>query len=173
MILKTMSSIILIVTLMGCSAGISRYGYEAGKIGDPSAVAPCHIAIRNSLKYDTTKAKVVGKIKAYDTSFSTECDEAFVLETFYRDACMLGADIINITEETHPDWYSTCYRAKAEFITLTERDNPDIKTSDPQYSRDQIVERSLVTAKRNKSALMRAVTGGLLGGMIGGFVASH
>ena len=33
----------------------------------------------------------------------------------------LGADVINITDERLPDILSTCYRAKAEFIRLKDR----------------------------------------------------
>ena len=84
----------------GCAAGISRTGYQlpAGQTSKDLPRRP--IAIQCNAKYDTNDVIVLGSIHAYDTGFSTDCDEAKILDIFCREASMVGADLINIAEES-------------------------------------------------------------------------
>jgi hypothetical protein len=151
----------------GCAAGISRTGYQlpAGQTSKDSPKRP--IAIRNNWKYDTNDVVWLGSIHDYDTGFSTECDEAFILDLFCREGCMIGADLINITDEKQPNpWTSTCYRATADFLRFKDREKTKGLLSDAKYAPNLIVKRSAASGKRNEEVLIGAVSGGLLGYVI-------
>jgi hypothetical protein len=151
----------------GCAAGITRTGYQlpAGQTSKDLPKRP--IAIQCNAKYDTNDVVVLGTIHDYDTGFSTDCDEVYVLDIFCREGSMLGADIINITEEKQPSvWTSTCYRAKAEFLRFKDREKAKDLVSDAKYAPELIIERSAKYSKRNKEVLVGAVAGGLLGYII-------
>jgi hypothetical protein len=153
-----------VLFLSGCAAGISRTGYQlpAGQTSKDLSKRP--VAIRCEWKYDTNDVVVLGTIHDYDTGFSTDCDEVYVLDIFCREGSMLGADIINITEEKQPSvWTSTCYRAKAEFLRFKDREKAKDLVSDAKYAPELIIDRSAKYSKRTKEVLIGAVGGGLLG----------
>lgn len=73
------------------------------------------------MSYDKKDVTIVGKIDAYDTGLSADCSETTILNLFKKEACSVNADIINITEEQHPNLWSSCYQAKAEFLYFKDR----------------------------------------------------
>jgi len=151
----------------GCAAGISRTGYQlpAGQTSKDLPKRP--IAIRCEWKYDTNDVVTLGTIHDYDTGFSTDCDEVYVLDVFCREGSMLGADIINITQEKQPSpWTSTCYRAKAEFLRFKDREKAIGLVSDAKYAPEAIIERAAKYSKRNTEVLAGEVAGGLLGAIV-------
>jgi hypothetical protein len=155
------------ILVSGCAAGITRTGYQlpAGQTSKDLPKRP--IAIQCNAKFDTNDVVVLGTIHAYDTGFSTDCDEVYVLDIFCREGSMLGADIVNITEEKQPNpWTSTCYRATAQFLRFKDREKAEGLVSDAKYAPNLIVERSAKYSKRNKDVLVGAVAGGLLGAII-------
>jgi len=80
---------------------------------------------------------------------------------------MLGADVINITQEKQPNpLTSTCYRAKAEFLRFKNREKAKNLVSDAKYAPEAIIERSAKFSKRNKEVMAGAVLGGVLGAII-------
>src|SRR5205814_6958379 len=113
---------------------------------------------------NTNDVERLGSIRGHDTGLSTDCDEAAILDIFCREGSMLGADLINITEEKQPNpWTSTCYRARAEFLRFRDREKAKGLVSDAKYAPTLIVERSAATGKRNREVISGAVFGGLLG----------
>ena len=104
-----------LLALCGCAAGISRQGYTLGDVRQPGHPTDCHLAFKCKATYESNEVEVVGHIKAYDTSVSVTCDEAYILDIFSKEACALGADVVNVTDEHYPSFWSTCYQAKAEF----------------------------------------------------------
>jgi hypothetical protein len=155
------------VLVSGCAAGITRTGYQlpAGQTSKDLLKRP--IAIQCNAKFDTNDVVVLGSIHAYDTGFSTDCDEAYVLDIFCREGSMLEADIINITEEKQPNpLTSTCYRAKATFLRLKDREKAKDLVSEAKYAPEAIIERSAKYSKRNKEVIVGAVAGGLLGAIV-------
>jgi outer membrane lipoprotein SlyB len=155
----------------GCAAGISRTGYKLPP-GQTSKDLPLRpIAIQYNAKYDTNDVVVLGSIHDYDTSVSTHCDEAFILDIFCREGGMLGADLINITEEHQPDFWSTCYRAKATFLKFKDREKAKSYVSDAKYSPEEITKRVTAANKRTEGIIIGAAVGGALGGAIGGAMA--
>jgi len=155
------------VLASGCAAGISRTGYRvpAGQTAKNMPRRP--IAIRYQMAYSTNDMEVLGSIHAYDTGLSTDCDEAAVLDIFCREGNMVGADIINITEEHQPNpWTSTCYRARATFLRYKDRDNAKDLISDPKYAPNLIIERSIASGKRTREVITGMVVGGVLGWIV-------
>ena len=151
----------------GCAAGISRTGYQL-PVGQTSKDLPRRpIAIQCNAHYNTNDVEILGSIHDYDTGFSTDCDEAAILDIFCREGSMLGANLINITEEKQPNfWTSSCYRAKAEFLRFKDREKAKGLLSDAKYAPDLIIERSVAAGKRNREVIAGAVFGGVLGAII-------
>ncbi len=67
---------------------------------------------------------MLGRVKIKDTGLSKNCEESDVLKNLRREACAVGADIINIVAEKRADVLSTCYRVNAELL----------KSKDSQYT---------------------------------------
>jgi len=159
------------VLISGCAEGISRTGYQLpiGPMSKDLEQQP--IAIQSNAKYDTNDVVVLGSIHAYDTGFSIHCDEATILDVFHREGRMLGADLIDITEENQPNpLTSTCYRAKATFLRFKDREKAKSIVSDTKYSPEEITKRVAATNKRNEEVIVGAVVGGAIGGAVGGAV---
>ena len=155
------------VFISGCAAGITRTGYKLPPNQNSKDLTRCPIAIQSNAKIDTNDVVLLGSIHAYDNGLSTGCDEAAILDIFCREGCLLGADLINITNEKQPNpWTSTCYRARASFLRFKDRDKVKGLVSDAKYAPDLIIERSVATGQRNKEVLVGAVAGGLLGAII-------
>jgi hypothetical protein len=154
------------VLVSGCAAGITRTGYQLPANQNPKGLQRCPIAIQCDAKYDSNAVEVLGSIDAYDTGFSTDCDEAYVLDIFCREACSVGADLINITEENRPDMWSSCYRAKAEFLRFKDRAKIKGLVSDAKYAPNLIIERSVRSNRRARDVITASVLGGALGGII-------
>lgn len=155
---------LVVLVLSGCATGISRKGYTvpAGSISTNS-VKPT-VIIKRNWQYDTNQIVSLGTIRAYDTGFSVDCDEVAILDIFSHDAILVGADVINITEESQPSpWTSSCYRATANFLRFKDREKAIGLVSDPQYAPDLIVERAAASSKRTRNVLIGAVAGGALG----------
>ena len=150
--------------LCGCASGISRTGYRL-PAGKPSAdVAERPIVIQCDAHYDTNDVIVLGSIHAYDTGFSTRCDEPYVLNIFCDEGRILGADLINITEEEQPTIWSTCYRARAQFLRFRNRDEVKGLVSDPKYASDLIAARSAEANYEMKKEIETTTIAGLFAG---------
>ena len=63
-----------------------------------------------------------GEILSGDSGFSLDCSRGYVLNIFQKEACALEADLINITYERDIDLWSSCYRAKAQFLRFKNRE---------------------------------------------------
>ena len=158
---------IFFLLLTGCSTGIKRTGYKLPEHVQTKNLPQCKIAIQCYPMFRKDDVTVVGRISSFDKGFSVNCDEAAVLEIFCKEACSLGADIVVIKEEKHPDDWSTCYRAKAEFVRFNDRAKAQRVVSDSRFAPDLIISRSEVTKQRNKEMIRQAVMAGILGGLSG------
>ena len=162
-VLIIMCSIILLNS--GCASGIKRTGYKLPKEQNAKTLPICPIVIKSHAQFETGAVVVLGHIDAYDNGISVHCDEAYAFNLFAREACALGADIINITEEKQPDFWSTCYRAKAEFLRFEDREKAIGLLSDSRYAPDLIIDRSAKAGARTRDIIFASVMGGLLGGI--------
>ena len=150
------------VVAAGCSAGIRRHGYA---IPDGQPLADCEMPIHNDPKLDLSAFDVVGRIEAHDSGFSTDCDEEVVLREFMRDACHLDADLINITAESRPDFWSTCYRAKADFLRRRDGTGAPL-ASDEKYAPGDVHKRAQETHRRNRDVILWGAAAGAVGGAV-------
>ena len=125
--------------------------------------------MKNNAVFNREDIEVLGTIKAYDTGFSVNCDEEEVLSRLIEEACSVGADIVNITEEKQPNWWSSCYRAKAELIRLRDREKLSTLKSDSRYAPRNVAERS----RESRERIQEAVGAGIMGGILGGLMSSH
>lgn len=150
--------------LSACSSSFRRTGYAAATA--PGGV-DCHVAFKQAFAPSAEEADVLGTVTASDSGFSITCDEGYVLSRFRDDACAIGADVVSLTDERAPSFWSTCYRAKATLLRLRDRAAAEAVTSDARYDHAQVTERSLVTYRRTQAA----IAGGMMGGMAGAAVA--
>ena len=146
----------------GCSASIRRHGYA---IPDGQPLVDCEMPIHSDPTLDLSAFDVLGRIEAHDGGFSTDCDEKVVLRQFTREACHLEADLINITEESRPDFWSTCYRAKADFLRRKDRAGAPL-ASDEKYAPADVRKRAQETHRRNRDVILNGVAAGALGGVV-------
>ena len=132
-----MKRIVLLLSLilfMGCSSTMTRHGYNLQNL-PANKDAQCNISIKKNFAYNKEEVEILGSIRAGDSLFSVQCGEAYVLKQFQQEACALGADLINIIDERRFDIFSTCYRAKAEFLRFKDREKVKNLVSDPLYIR--------------------------------------
>lgn len=155
------------VTLCGCSAGVSRVGYS---IDEQRNMSKCNIPIKLKAYFNDGEFDKMGAISIYDYNLiSVDCDIAIALGTIKQDACYLGADVINITEEKYPDYvWSVCYRVNADFIKLHDRQQAQNIQSDPQYEWTKIEKEGAISRQIGKAAYWGAVGAGAIGGAVGG-----
>lgn len=123
-----------LIMFIGCSSTMTRYGYSPQRL-PINADTKCNIPIKRNFSYEKNEVEILGSIKAGDSGFSVKCGEAYVLNQFQREACALGADLVNIINESRFDLLSTCYRAKAEFLRFKDREKVRNLASDPIYIR--------------------------------------
>ncbi len=63
-----------------------------------------------------------GSITLDDDGNTGNCSENKAIEILRREACHLGANLINIVAEERPSIASTCYRCTAEFLTVEKNE---------------------------------------------------
>ena len=160
----------LIVFVVGCTSGISRKNYDYSKMLNQASDGPWRVAIKFCAKYDRAEVEILGTVKAWDTGFSTECDEEYVLGVFCNEAAIVKADLVNITEEKQPSEWSTCYRAKAQLIRFKDRTKVKNLYSDITYTQPFLGQRAEVNREKNKERMQRAVISGVVGGAVGGAI---
>lgn len=125
----------LIVFLSGCSSAITRYNYNMQYSSGKEKSSNFMIPIKQNFNYNKDEVEILGSILAGDTGVSFQCGESYVLSIFQQEAYALGADLINITYERKMDIWSSCYRAKAEFLRFKNRDVVKTLKSDVEYVR--------------------------------------
>lgn len=158
------------VFLSGCGSGFNssfkRTGYQLSPTQNAQTLPRCSIAIQCYAKYSPTTMNLLGHSSAYDTGFSLHCDEAYVLDVFCKEACALGADLVIISDEKQPDQWSSCYRAKADFVSFKDRSKARHLLSDSKYAPDLIISRSEDSKERSREKIAAEVRGGILGSLV-------
>lgn len=114
--------IVYIIILYNCHPAITRLGYDNNDQQKDECVV---YTIKDSSLIFSEDEKV-GEINIKDTGFSTNCSSDDVANILEEEACKTGANIINIKTIKRPDFWSSCYRVRAELIKL---DTDSEKTS--------------------------------------------
>lgn len=157
----------ILICVYGCSASVTRTGYETSAL-QTAAIDCSKIVIKNHAVISEDVAVVVGRVSASDSGFSTECNERYVLGIFKTDACALGADIVNITKESQPGFWSSCYQAEADLIKLKDKTQLGTLASDSRYASEAVGARS----KKAADCLTQSVIGASVGGLLGYAIAT-
>ncbi len=144
------------------SSKLTREGYVLDRLEKQSQKS-CKVYITSNAGDNVVSAKKLGSIKATDPGMGLNCQEDYVIGQFISDACALNANVINITSESQPNFWSTCYRAKADLLLIQETDG--LKT-DPKYHPNRIAERSKLGHKKTKAALNAGAMGGIFGAIV-------
>lgn len=131
--LKLMALIFWVLSCSGCASVMTRYGYDLNDIPNRNTYLGCRVPVMKNFQYSKDDVEVVGSIKAGDTGVSIECGKGYVIGVFRQEACSLGADLVNITYERGLDIWSSCYRAKAEFLRYKDRARVKVLVSDAEY----------------------------------------
>jgi hypothetical protein len=98
-------------------------------------------------------------LSPYDWSKTTCCAKSLKRWT---EGCALKADIINITEETRANLWSSCYRCKADFYSYS---NPEFKAqNDEIYNSEDVKNRVSKDRGNNTLILVGSVVAGFLFG---------
>lgn len=154
-----------LVASTGCQLGITRIGYTVAET--QSAAQSCQVRFRLKARFDELEVTKLGTIVVHDHNLSSqECDIATVLGMLRRDACYLGADVVNITEEKQPDYvWSICYRATADFLRMNDPKKAEGMQSDPRYDWAKIEREGAIARQKGKNAYWKALGVGLIGGL--------
>jgi hypothetical protein len=112
--------------------------------------------------FDPNRMERLGSI-GINGGLSLHCDEGRVLQEMKEEACALGTDTVNITDEQFP-----CYSAKADFIRLKNREELALVKPDPHYDPSKIQER-----QERWSKTQSAIMGDAMGGVIGVMTVPH
>ncbi len=148
----------IVILFSNCTHKIVRSGYEIKK----SDYKDCEVVIKKFTPIPDTLAHKIGEIRLGETGFSTACSEAHAIDIIKKEACAIGADLILITEENRPDFWSSCYRCKAEFYLLKSSNRIEVVSSDSSYESDQLKQRVSKDRSRNTGIILGSVIGGLL-----------
>jgi len=122
-----------VILFAGCASKITRYGYGLQDMPDKYKNFGCDIVIKKDFVYNKDEVDILGEIKAGDSGLSFDCGKKYVLSLFKKEACALSADLINITYERNIDLWSSCYRAKAQFLRFKDKEKVKNLESDAAY----------------------------------------
>ncbi len=162
MMKKMMYLLIVGLLFSNCSHRIVRTGYQIKK----SDYTTCDVAIKKTTSIPDSLVTKIGEIKLGESGLAVACSEKHAIDILKGEACAINADLIIITEEKRPDFWSSCYRCRAEFYQFNSTDyDIDIK-SEEIYSKKNVQDR--VSKDRMKNAFMAvgAVTAGFLLGFV-------
>lgn len=164
-----MSVVIASVALSGCASSFRRTGYVAAP---QKAPADCRVAFKQQVSASPDEVDVLGEVTASDSGFSIKCDEAYVLRRFRDDACAVGADVVRLSDEKAPDFWSTCYRARAALLRYRDREVVKTLTSDARYDPAPLRGRSEVTYDRLRDAAIGGAIAGPAGAVAAGAIGN-
>lgn len=148
--------LILLFLISSCTHQIIRTGYQT----DKSESKNCDIVIKKFMTI-TDSLQKVGEIKLGDSGFSVACSEAHALEILRKEGCALNANIVNIVEETRPDFLSSCYRCRAVFYKF----KGSMKDQNNDYYKSQEVDKRVSTDRTRNTFI--GIGAAVLGFVIG------
>jgi hypothetical protein len=164
----TLTVVIASIVLSGCASSFRRTGYAAAT---QKAPPDCQVVFKQQVPLGPDEVDVLGTVTASDSGFSIKCDEAYVLRRFRDDACSIGADVVSLSDERAPDFWSTCYRAKADLLRYRDRELVKSLTSDARYDAEPLRARSEVTYDRLRDAAIGGAIAGPAGAVAAGAIA--
>lgn len=155
---KVLYLLISVLLLSGCSHRIVRTGYKARK----SDYRTCDVVITKDTSAVDLQAAKLGEIRLGESGFSVACSEKHAIDILKGEACAINADLIVITDEKRPDFWSSCYRCSADFYRLDNSYHETNFESDEDFASQEVRKRVSKDRSRNASlAIGSAVVGAL------------
>lgn len=154
---------VMLLAFSACAPTLTRSGYDQR---DLRKYSNCEVVIKKNAEFPPEAVRVVGAAKVSDTGFSTDCSEGDVLRMFRVEACQLNADVINIIREERPNFWSSCYRAEAQFLRFNQSYVLEEPADDPQYKAAAIERRM----RSDQTRMTTLVVGGLISGFVLGLI---
>jgi hypothetical protein len=168
MFTKSCFLLFLFFFLIGCTHTIRRNGYTI----DKKSNGDCIVEFERGTPVDSTKEKVIGKVKVGDSGFSFACGEDDAIEIFKKEACGAGANIVNIINEKRPDFLSTCYRAEALLIIRTTSDTINNEDNNLRYRTDNDSTSLHLRVERDHKRTAGIMIGSIIAGLLAGLLVS-
>lgn len=144
------------VLFSSCSHRIVRNGYK----NDGELNNNHEVVIQKSISIPDSIAIKVGEIKLGESGFSIACSEEDAIETLKNEATSINADLILITHEKRPDFWSSCYRCNSEFYKYNRLESVQRFERSQYYDIDKVKNR--VKDDRAKN-VVRAITAAIAG----------
>ncbi|RMH21752.1 MAG: serine protease [Gammaproteobacteria bacterium] len=118
-------SVSVVASMLGCTPAIRESSGPQVASSSVTTNKDCDVYVLQEGRHSKPQGIKVGTIHIGDTGFTLfGCDASSVLKKIKERACLAGANLIYITEWKEPDFWSTCYRAKADFYGLQIPDWP-------------------------------------------------
>lgn len=163
------SLLVLLFVTSGCAPSVKRVGYTPADLKQPSS---CPLAWQTNSKLTAAEARELGRIKIGDTGFSKHCSEPEVRAIVERDACGLGAQVVDIERERRPSALgSTCYRVDARLLALSGP-GPQLAVSDARFAAPAVEQRAEADHKKLKAAIIAGVIAGVVVGLVVGLTSA-
>lgn len=160
--MKSLLPLAIALSLMaGCSHRITRIDYTPGA---PSG--ECDPVIKKMASLTDVPVKKIGSIKLGDTGFSTKCEETDAIRILKKEACAVGADIVNITDEKRTDFISSCYRVEADFLKFLDSSSRSKLASDEVFQDEAVEYRKDEDKDRKTGMIVGSIVGGLVAGLV-------
>lgn len=155
--------LIAVLLFSNCTHLIVRTGYKVKK----SDYKTCEVVIKKNIVVSDTLAIKIGEVKLGESGFSVACSEEHAISILKGEACAINADLIIITEENRPDFWSSCYRCRAQFYQFNTKDIAQNVKSDETFNTSKVKDRVTNDRIRNTalfigSGVIGAITGFLL-----------
>lgn len=113
------AALILFVLLTSCSSYKIVRNYELPS--DKHVADDCNPMIVKQKDIFGLKVSYHGTILLDDAGSTVNCSESKAMEILRKEACLLGANFVNIVYEARPSIWSICYRCSANFY-FAEKD---------------------------------------------------
>ena len=104
--------LILSFYFTNCAYKISRH-YFVPK--NTTYIETCNPLVVKKKNLSGIEGNFLGSISLDDSGVTLNCSEEKAIKLLKIEACEIGASLINITDEVHPNLFSTCYRCTADF----------------------------------------------------------
>jgi len=155
---KIIYCLLISMLFWNCAHQITRTGYNVKK----SDYKYCDVVIQKFTTVSDTKAKKIGEIELGESGFSASCGELEALNILKGEACAIKANLIIITDEKRPDFWSSCYRCKAEFYKYDSSNSYYEMENDQDYNQQELQQRVSDDRKRNTTTAIISIVAGIL-----------
>ena len=157
---KTLVLLIPCFSITGYSYKVTRAGYVDKPVTSPT----CEVKLVRNYSFPDSTVTPFGRIGLHDSGFTTTCSEADAIALLKKEACSVGANLVNITQESRPDMESSCYRCEANFYKI---DNGKFQIeTDPGFTAQKISGRVSKDKRRSNFIRMGSVVMGIVVGLL-------